>query len=65
MSELENERNMEDLKNIFYSILFVIGLIFCFSCSSYCIIKRDTYLKKQSISSHNENEVQQEVQQLV
>ena len=59
MSELENERNMEDLKNIFYSILFVIGLIFCFSCSYYCIIKRDNNLKKQSISSHNKIEVQQ------
>ena len=59
MSELENERNMEDLKNIFYSILFVIGLIFCFCCSFYCIIKRDNNLKKQSIPSHNKIEVQQ------
>ena len=57
MSELENERNMDDLKNIFYSIIFVIGLIFCFFCAFYCIIKRDNNLKKQSISFRNKIEV--------
>ena len=38
---LDQEREYNDIKNVFYTLLFIGGLVTFVSCCVYCIIKKE------------------------
>ena len=47
MESSENERTMDDLRTLFWTICFVLGLFFVIGFFIYCIIKCDENKKKK------------------
>ena len=49
MESSENERTMDDLRTLLWTICFVLGLFFFIGFFIYCIIKCDENKKKKGI----------------